>query len=178
MQTGKDMPTTTTTVRISPDMQIPPDATEMLRAIWQRQQVRVGERVELVERAAQALGQGQLDASLLTEATRAAHMLAGSLGTFGFAEASRAAHALELELERVTLELKDPQPLRVTAMAELLAELHGDLEAETQSRGQQDDLPHRNDRSEHQRTDDEQRGDQQDHEHLPDEQPAFVAPVA
>ncbi len=124
------MPTTTTTVRVSPDVQIPPDATEMLRAIWQRQQVRVGERVELIERATKALGQGRLDASLLTEALRAAHMLAGSLGTFGFTEASRAAHELELELERVALELTDPQPLRVTAMEDLLTEMHRDLEAE------------------------------------------------
>jgi chemotaxis protein histidine kinase CheA len=178
MQTRKDMPTTTDTVRVSLDAQTPPDATEMLRAIWQRQQVRVSERVELIERAAKALGQGQLDASLLTEALRAAHMLAGSLGTFGFTEASRAAHELELELERVTLELKDPQPLRVTAMADLLAEMHRDLKAKVQSRGQQDDLPRGDDRSEQQRTGDEQSRDQQDHEHLPDEQPAFVAPIA
>lgn len=97
-----------------------PDATEMLHAIWQRQQVRVGERVELIERAAGALGQGQLDASLQDEAERAAHMLAGSLGTFGFAGASRAAHELELELAH-------PRRARSAVIAGLLSEVRGEV---------------------------------------------------
>ena len=157
------MPTTSpTTVRVPPDVPVPPDATELLRAIWQRHQVRVGERVELIERAAHALGHGQLDASLQQEALRAAHMLAGSLGTFGFAQASRAAHELEGELERVTPPPADPQPQHAVAMAELLAQVRSDLEAA----------------SEQQRASKQQRSDQQDHERLADEQTAFVAPVA
>ena len=87
-----------------------PDATDMLRAIWQRQRLRVSERVELIERAAGALGIGQLDASLQAEAQRAAHMLAGSLGTFGFAQASLAAHELEVELACLDTAPAEAQP--------------------------------------------------------------------
>lgn len=108
---------TTTDTRL-----LAPDASEMLRAIWQRQQVRVGERVELIERAAQALAQGQLDASLQDEAERAAHMLAGSLGTFGFAKASRAAHELEVELG-------DPRQAHAAAIAGLLSEMRGEVDS-------------------------------------------------
>lgn len=97
-----------------------PDVGDVLRAVWQRQRVRVSERVDLIERAVQALGQKRLDPGLREEAERAAHMLAGSLGTFGFASASRAAHDLEVELA-------DPLPARAPALAALLAQARGDL---------------------------------------------------
>jgi HPt (histidine-containing phosphotransfer) domain-containing protein len=156
MQNRTAMPTTADTARVALD------ATDMLHAIWRRQQVRVGERVELIEHAAHALGQGQLGATLRDEAQRAAHMLAGSLGTFGFADASRAALELELELAGLELEPARPMPARAAAMTSLLAELRRDLR----------------DGSEQQRAGSQQGGDQQDHERLPDEQAALVAPVA
>jgi HPt (histidine-containing phosphotransfer) domain-containing protein len=106
---------TTTDTRI-----LAPDATEMLRAIWQRQRLCVSERVELIERAAHALAQGQLDVSLNDEAERAAHMLAGSLGIFGFAQASRAAHELEVELA-------DPLPTHAASVAALLHEVRHEV---------------------------------------------------
>lgn len=108
--------TTQTVARTRPA----PDATEMLQAIWQRQRARVGERLELIERAMQALAQGRLDTSLQAEAERAAHMLAGSLGTFGFMHASRAAHELEVELAA-------PQPARAASIASLLREVREEL---------------------------------------------------
>ncbi|HEY7952718.1 MAG TPA: Hpt domain-containing protein [Solirubrobacteraceae bacterium] len=97
-----------------------PNATEMLRAIWQRQRLRVSERIELIERAAHALAQGQLDVSLNHEAERAAHMLAGSLGTFGFVHASHAAHELEVELA-------DPRPAHAASVAALLSEVRHEV---------------------------------------------------
>jgi len=121
MQKRTAMPTTADTARVALD------ATDMLRAIWLRQQVRVGERVELIGRAAHALGQGQLDAMLRDEAERAAHMLAGSLGTFGFADASRAALELELKLAHLALEPAQAQPARAAAMASLLAQMRSEL---------------------------------------------------
>jgi len=71
---------------------------DALRDIWVHHRGLVGERIELIERAVEALGANELDEQLRGEARRAAHMLSGSLGTFGFAGASEAAGALEHEL--------------------------------------------------------------------------------
>jgi len=49
----------------------------------------------LIERALAALASGCLDPDLRRKAERAAHMLAGSVGMFGFVSASDAAHDLE-----------------------------------------------------------------------------------
>jgi HPt (histidine-containing phosphotransfer) domain-containing protein len=72
--------------------------------VWAHQQGRVSERIATIERALAVLASGGLDADLGREAERAAHMLAGSLGMFGFVRASRAARNLELELARSTSE--------------------------------------------------------------------------
>lgn len=73
---------------------------DALRVVWERQQERVDCRIELAERAVAALAEGRLDDDLRAEAERAAHMLAGSLGMFGFIDASDAARELEAELAR------------------------------------------------------------------------------
>ncbi len=89
-------------------------------------------------------------------------MLAGSLGTFGFAQGSLAAHELEVELARLDTAPAKTQPQRAVTLANLLGELRNDLESG----------------SEQQRPSHQQPGDQQSHEHLAHEQAAFVAPVA
>jgi len=71
---------------------------EALRSVWEHQQERVSDRISVIEGAITALANNRLDAGLRQEAERAAHMLAGSIGTFGFVDASDAAHELELEL--------------------------------------------------------------------------------
>jgi len=71
------------------------------------------ERVGLIERAVGALTAGELDGESRARARYAAHTLAGSVGTFGFASASRAASALELVLT-------DPTPDRVSALSALV----------------------------------------------------------
>jgi chemotaxis protein histidine kinase CheA len=71
---------------------------DLLQAIWSEQQPLLDERIGVIERAASALDQNRLGERLRAEAQRAAHMLAGSIGIFGFDDASQAAHALELEL--------------------------------------------------------------------------------
>jgi chemotaxis protein histidine kinase CheA len=73
-----------------------------LQSIWEHQQDRVSVRIDLIERAIGALANDNLDADLRREAERAAHMLAGSVGMFGFMQASEAAHRLELELGHPT----------------------------------------------------------------------------
>lgn len=71
---------------------------QALRAVWAHQQGRVNQRIGLIERAAAALAEDRLDPGLRADAERAAHMLAGSLGMFGFLDASSAARELETEL--------------------------------------------------------------------------------
>src|SRR5689334_465473 len=53
------------------------------------------ERVAIVERAALALLEGGLDEGLRGDAERAAHKLAGSVGTYGYAEGSELAREIE-----------------------------------------------------------------------------------
>jgi chemotaxis protein histidine kinase CheA len=75
---------------------------DALRSIWERQHNRVSERIGVVEQAVTALGEDRLDTELRGDAERAAHMLAGSVGMFGFLDASDAAHELESELPQAT----------------------------------------------------------------------------
>jgi chemotaxis protein histidine kinase CheA len=71
---------------------------DALNSVWARQQACVNERVELIAVAITALEEDSLDRKLRDEAKRAAHMLAGSVGMFGFLAASNVAHTLEIEL--------------------------------------------------------------------------------
>jgi HPt (histidine-containing phosphotransfer) domain-containing protein len=73
---------------------------EALCSVWEHQQDRVEERIAVIERALAALINDGLDTYLRRDAQRAAQMLAGSLGTFGFIAASEAARGLELGLAR------------------------------------------------------------------------------
>lgn len=95
-------------------------STATLRAVWERQQGLIYERIELIERAAMALRQDSPSQDLRAEARRAAHMLAGSLGMFGFNEASRAAQQLEAVLTGAP-------PRDTTVLQTLLAHLRDDL---------------------------------------------------
>ena len=63
--------------------------------IWEKFQGRVSEQVTLLEQAAEALNRNSLNQQLRTSATKEAHTLAGSLGTFGFPEGSRLARQIE-----------------------------------------------------------------------------------
>ena len=70
-----------------------------LQAIFARSAPVLRERVERVEAAAAALREGALDDERREDALRAAHQLAGSLGTFGLDEGTRVARAVEDELD-------------------------------------------------------------------------------
>jgi len=67
-------------------------------AIWAVSHVILRDQVRVVERAVVAGIQGLLNTERRMAAGREAHKLAGSLGTFGFADGSRLARALELAL--------------------------------------------------------------------------------
>ena len=96
---------------------------DALRTIWQEHREGVMERVGLIERAVAALRKAELEEPLRIDAQRAAHLLIGSVGTFGFIRASEVARELELELS-------DPDPARAQAMEKLLAVVHRELEGE------------------------------------------------
>jgi HPt (histidine-containing phosphotransfer) domain-containing protein len=91
-------------------------SVDALRTVWARQQGQVSERIGVLESALAALADGRLEADLRCEAERAAHILAGSLGMFGFVSASGPARKLEQELAR-------PEPRWTPGLAELLEQL-------------------------------------------------------
>ena len=68
---------------------------DALAAIWERSRPIVAERLTTVEAAAAAPS----DDHARSEGIRAAHQLAGSLGTFGLHDGSDVARAIEQELE-------------------------------------------------------------------------------
>jgi HPt (histidine-containing phosphotransfer) domain-containing protein len=68
---------------------------DALAAIWERSKPIVTERLTTLEAAAATPG----DAEARAQGLRAAHQLAGSLGTFGLHEGSDVARAIEHELE-------------------------------------------------------------------------------
>jgi diguanylate cyclase (GGDEF)-like protein len=105
-----------------------PDSTDIslknaVQAIWEKHRESAFGRVGLIERAITELTVAMLDEGLRDEAQHAAHMLAGSVGTFGFTRASQAAHTLEDELAA-------PTQAQVPRLAELVMEVRHDLEGE------------------------------------------------
>jgi diguanylate cyclase (GGDEF)-like protein len=96
---------------------------DALRAIWRKHRAGALERVALIERAVGALTAAELGEQLRVEASRAAHSLIGSVGTFGFIRASEAARELELALA-------DPTPARAGEMSRLIAVIHSELQGE------------------------------------------------
>ena len=70
-----------------------------MAGIWEQCKGIIEGQVTVVERAAIAVLDGSLEEDLRQQAYRDAHKLAGSLGTFGLAEASEFAREIELLLE-------------------------------------------------------------------------------
>ena len=75
------------------------DLDARLAAIWERSRSTTRERLEAVERAAAAQDAGTLDEGTRQAGLRAAHQLAGSLGTFGLGEGSDLAREIEDRLD-------------------------------------------------------------------------------
>jgi len=69
-----------------------------LAGVWERFQGRVNEQVTLLEQVATQLLQAKLTSEQRHHAEQAAHTLAGSLGTFGFAAGSQLAGKIERSL--------------------------------------------------------------------------------
>ena len=91
-----------------------------LDAIWAEHEATTLDRVALVEDAVERLIAGDLPEHEREKARRAAHMLAGSVGMFGFERSSEAAHALEAALEAGTT----PDSNRARALRKHIATMH------------------------------------------------------
>lgn len=70
-----------------------------LESVWAEHETVTFERIRVVEDAIERLIAGDLPAAQRELARRAAHMLAGSVGMFGFERSSDAARVLEAALE-------------------------------------------------------------------------------
>jgi diguanylate cyclase (GGDEF)-like protein len=87
-----------------------------VRQAWQRFRGTILQRVDAVEGAAVAVLEGGLDEACRRHAEREAHKLAGSVGTFGFAQASRLAREVEIVLQG-SQPLGQAEALKLTDLA-------------------------------------------------------------
>ncbi len=76
-----------------------PDVNAAIGALWERFKGIAFERLATIDTAVTAQHANQLDDDLRRRAEREAHKLAGSVGSFGFAEGSRIAREIELLLQ-------------------------------------------------------------------------------
>ena len=79
----------------SPAAPAPGGLSAAVAQVWERFREPVLKRVDVVEQAALSLLEGGLDAEARRNAEREAHKLAGSVGTFGYGEASRLSREAE-----------------------------------------------------------------------------------
>lgn len=99
-----------------------PDVNAAIGALWERFKGVAFDRLETLEAAIVAQLEGRLDVTQKRRAEREAHKLAGSVGTFGFAEGSRLAREIEVLLQGA---LGEAETLR---LSDLSVELRGVLE--------------------------------------------------
>ncbi len=100
------------------------DQLPHLSAIWEDHRAGVLERVAQLEGAVRELGLGALGDGESIQARRVAHMLVGSVGTFGFMRASEVARKLEHGF-------LDPATAHAATLAALVAELRKELQQGT-----------------------------------------------
>jgi HPt (histidine-containing phosphotransfer) domain-containing protein len=95
------------------------EMARMIRALWERNQDQVIQRLRLLDRAAAENRQGHMGEELRHEAREIAHKLAGSLGIFGFPSGGAIARRMEQLFES-----GDPDP---ELLLELAQQLRGSL---------------------------------------------------
>lgn len=84
---------------------------------------KMGDRLRVLQQAAQALSEGKLNHTLQDQAEREAHKLAGALGTFGLAEGSRLAETIE-----DWLQIRPLAEQQADAFQHLVSQLYQELE--------------------------------------------------
>lgn len=101
-----------------------PDRRAGLTALWERFRGTLEQRLTVMEDAAIAAIEGKLDPSQQRTGEREAHKFAGSIGTFGFMEASRLASTVEAILARPD----PPGEVDALRLADLLVAIRSELE--------------------------------------------------
>lgn len=84
---------------VQPEDASPVEILPELTALWQRFKGKYRDRMTILEKAVTALQKGKLTEDLKQQALREAHTLAGSLGSFGFSEASHLSREIEQALQ-------------------------------------------------------------------------------
>ena len=102
------------------------ELADAIDAIWTRSRDVIMSRVSLIEAAATSLIASSLTESDRLEAQRAAHRLAGTVGIFGFHNASSLARDIELALDSRALD----EPLTVLHIADRAVALRDALSVE------------------------------------------------
>jgi HPt (histidine-containing phosphotransfer) domain-containing protein len=97
-------------------------------ALWRRFQPEMGERVTVLEAAAQALAADALSPAQREQAHAAAHKLAGSLGSFGLTRGTVLARELEIVYSRED----GPDPAAAAQLTQIAAELRSLVEGRPQ----------------------------------------------
>ncbi len=92
--------------------------------VWNRFKGRISEQVAVIEQAYDAYLHNSLNPELQENAAREAHTLAGSLGTFGFPEGSKAARKIE-KLLKSDIQLENCE---ITKLGELVTVLRQQIE--------------------------------------------------
>ena len=103
-----------------PQLQI----SKALTAIWERFKPKYSAHVTVLEQAIKALVAGTLTAEVGQQALREAHLLIGSLASFGFAEASR----LSREIEQIFEAGVKQSDAQVERLEQLVVALRQELE--------------------------------------------------
>ena len=98
---------------MSPDPEAIARAKQILERLWEQHKGTILERVSALEIAAASAP--HLDVAARQEARSAAHKLAGSLGTFGYNDASDWARESEQILEKEQIDTADQQRLVANA---------------------------------------------------------------
>ncbi len=96
-----------------------------LAEAWEQCKGEIIGRLGVLEQAATVLKEGTLSHELQRQANLAAHSLAGTLGTFGFAEGSRLARELEYLLQTEDLLKQNQGPLLEGLLTALGREMEG-----------------------------------------------------
>lgn len=110
----------TATQSHQPQQKITP---ELINSIWERFKDKYSDRVTVLEQALAAAIDDNLSEDLLQQAKQEAHTLAGSLGSFGFAEASRLSREIEQVFRsagRLSQAQKEQLSPQVVALRKLL----------------------------------------------------------
>jgi len=124
-ETGQTETGTEETTSESEIKSIEEKAKIAITQLWARYRPAILDRLSVVEVAAVELLKGSIDGELRRKAEGEAHKLAGSLGTFGFADASREAREIELLLQSVHLDAT-----QTVRLSELAVNLRTQLEKE------------------------------------------------